>query len=1347
MAEALPSLPDTTAAPITVMAQRHVLAAAAQEWSTPSGGTLRDIVRSARSAGLIDKRFIAEDGLPVKGFTLHVVLASRDGKVPPAAIPSALWHKVRPKPGMVVSLALRPGKGDGKSPLRIILTIVVLVAAAWAASAFAPMLAQGLGLGTTFAVETGSFFLPSSFGLALSKGIIAGAVTMVGSLLTNTLAPPPKPTQSAISGRSGTETVSQQFSLSGVRNAATPFGPVPDLFGRARLTFPRAAEPMMEVVGDQTYVRMIFDCGYGPIRWTDLRLGNQPLDQVSDDYELEIREGWPDDQPITLYTETPVTESLSLPLRFNEPQIVELRDAVEMAFDITFDRGLGYITDSGAMARSSVTMKVEYRPAGSATWSVVRQSANVPEDQSHFDGPWYLETNPDVAASNYYGSRPYAHYVDYGQAEGRVARWLPSDSFGWSAATNSITLRGGRCKLPQRGDYQLRFTRLTADSTDGRLLNDFKLSAIRSILPGSPIKKPLRSQIAVRFKIGPNFNGTLDQLNGIGESYCPVYNDGAWTYQVTRNQAWLALKVLRGRGNHKPVPDDELDLPYWVAFAARNDRLINGKPAFTYDHAMDYRTSVLQKVNDILATARAQLAYIDGKYRPIWDAPRDDEVPAYVAPENCWGFAREVSFVELPHALRVRYLVEGVEKEVIVYRDGYSPETATLYEVIELEGCSDADLAWREGCYWFDVAQRRRAKSYFSMSVEHLNFTLGKLLEVWHPRPKWGGETARIKTTIVNDGGAVIAVTLDKPVTMQAGKSYAARIRVLDNRTVYEPVASVSGEVSTLTFTAPIAALDPLDPDTLPHAGDLVMFGELEVKGKRLIVREIRRQGIDNARIECIDEAPEVHLADRAAMPPISQPLPVVALGVPPDAVTDLQLTELITYANDQAVASVMATWRPAPGVVTSSYEVWRFENGIWNFLGPVTTPQYGLRVKRVGEVVRLAVVAVSASGLKLPVLQSASAALTPQGDKSLPGDIRRLTIEETARGTRRLNGEFDRKPTHAGIEFRFHAGNNRDWESARPMQQAGTLISELPFETELLASGIYTVMAKAVDASGNKSRNAAFVIVDLGARAFENIIEAFDLGAAGFLGTAVGGEVEAGEVLATDPGTPGWADGATPAWSNDNDPAWSFDADIGWSADAMPAWTNDSDPAWSTIYSGLTYSDGFEVGAAGFLTLQASGDGAMAILYRNRDSGPGWSNDGDAAWSDDAAPAWSVADWIPYSGPVRTTVGRHEVRVEIPSGPVRGRIVSLTALLDLDDQIESIEDLVVPLEGIRLPLTKEWHSIINIVPTVQHDGNGATSIRVVDKDPDAGPLIFAVNDNNEVVAGLFDLLVHGAKR
>ena len=47
-----------------------------------------------------------------------------------AYVPREYWERVRPKPGTRLSIRLVPTGGDGKNPLALILTLVVVVVAA-----------------------------------------------------------------------------------------------------------------------------------------------------------------------------------------------------------------------------------------------------------------------------------------------------------------------------------------------------------------------------------------------------------------------------------------------------------------------------------------------------------------------------------------------------------------------------------------------------------------------------------------------------------------------------------------------------------------------------------------------------------------------------------------------------------------------------------------------------------------------------------------------------------------------------------------------------------------------------------------------------------------------------------------------------------------------------------------------------------------------------------------------------------------------------------------------------------------------------------------------------------------
>lgn len=137
---------------LRILSCGHALETRPKEWSYPAGGTIRQAIIAARNAGLVDELLVDADGRVEHGFNLHVVVAHPHMAIPAMVIPYEQWDIVRPKPGMALSIALRPtgggGGGGGKSPLRIILTIVVMVASYYVGGAAA---AAMNGYGTTAA--------------------------------------------------------------------------------------------------------------------------------------------------------------------------------------------------------------------------------------------------------------------------------------------------------------------------------------------------------------------------------------------------------------------------------------------------------------------------------------------------------------------------------------------------------------------------------------------------------------------------------------------------------------------------------------------------------------------------------------------------------------------------------------------------------------------------------------------------------------------------------------------------------------------------------------------------------------------------------------------------------------------------------------------------------------------------------------------------------------------------------------------------------------------------------------------------------------------------------------------
>lgn len=281
-------------------------------------------------------------------------------------VPREMWRFVRPRPGARIMIKCTPTGGGGKkSILSFILTILVLVVAFYVAPLLAPTLVSA-GLTAEAAAS-----------------IAFSIVTTIGKALVSALMPPPKP---ASSGGGGIGNSSQRiYALTGVQNRAAPFEAVPRTYGRMRLFPTIAATPYNEIVGaNDVYLRMLFDFGPGPLKISDIKIGDTPITNF-DDIEIEVGHvgglsnevlpfgtyyaGFSDDRDIKLYP-TSVAQT-------NESVKIDKGTDITRTFGAsivdgrvvcTFPQGLVRITTAGVQQQWRVVVQAHYREVGTGTW-------------------------------------------------------------------------------------------------------------------------------------------------------------------------------------------------------------------------------------------------------------------------------------------------------------------------------------------------------------------------------------------------------------------------------------------------------------------------------------------------------------------------------------------------------------------------------------------------------------------------------------------------------------------------------------------------------------------------------------------------------------------------------------------------------------------------------------------------------------------------------------------------------------------------------------------------------------------------------------------------------------------
>ncbi|QLH37714.1 MAG: hypothetical protein HWD60_00110 [Defluviicoccus sp.] len=658
-----------THARVAVSACPHPFETRRCDYSVPAGLSIAEIVEIIQPDPLLRAHGIALIG--------------------EAVIDRALWSRIRPKPGTRLTLRLLPSGGGG---LRIALTVVIAIAAI-----AATVLTAGAAAPLNAAWFTGA---------ASAAGALAGAaVSVAGTLLLNTLLPPPA---AELSGNYGTDTPS--YAITAQRNDARPWSKVPFLLGRFRLTPPYAALPYREVVGGEIYWRALFALSHGPVTISELKIGETPLSnfqdvawefhrgywQLPDAGTFEAGSGsfpgnpsfgdtyacvsagtvdgtayavgdtitfnglddparaaaWDRNQnvPFSLFPDDVYDDPLNVAVRYGTPQVRSSRiNADELAIELIFERGICHIENvpAGKKKDAGVTVKIEQSPAGANAWSTVLIRTITGR-----------QTTP-----LYWGHR-----------------WTTTE-FGVANDTN---------------DWDVRLTRLSGNADEERNFGNFSWFALRTLTRGNPVPIPGVAMIAMRIRSSEQLQGVLDSFSCVAQTIARDWDahSSTWLWRPTSSPAALFRHVLQHPLRERPATDAQIDLArleYWDGITRPANRDFNG--------VIEAKGSLYDVLVKIGRVGRAMPTLRDLLFSVIIDEPKSAPVRLFT-PRNSWTYDAEMTHAATPHAYRIGY-VDAAQQwradEVIVYDNGYTAANATRIDKVEWPGIIDRAQAWKEG--------------------------------------------------------------------------------------------------------------------------------------------------------------------------------------------------------------------------------------------------------------------------------------------------------------------------------------------------------------------------------------------------------------------------------------------------------------------------------------------------------------------------------------------------------------------------------------------------------------------------------------------------------------------------
>ncbi|MDD5049442.1 MAG: host specificity factor TipJ family phage tail protein, partial [Methanoregulaceae archaeon] len=702
--------------------------------------------------------------------------------------------------------------------------------------------------GGALAPYFGASFAAGTMGASLA----AAATLTAGMLLVNAVAP--VKLTGTVSANQNYED-SPTYSIGSNSNQENPWGVVPVVLGTHKVYPPLGAKSYTELVGADEYLRMLVVWGYGPLDISSIKLGDTLLSSYSN-CEIETNEGWSTDTPLTLFPSSVQQDSIGVILTSAGGQVTRTAQANvdELSVDISFPRGLVQYNNEGTRTAQSVTVLVQYREVGGGAWTDVE-----------------TKTFTDLTTS--------------------------AVRYGW------------RWTVDNTKQYEIGMTRTTADTDDDKIIDEVYWTYLRSIETTYPISFPHNLAVsAIRIKATDQLSGQIDNLNGVVSSYCPVWDsvEEEWgsaegDYEITNNPAALIRWVLMGDANARARTSAQIDNDTLGEFYEFCDT--NG---YAFNMYRDYTASVFETCQDIAAAARGSVTIKDG----LWSVTADtgeQTLVQHITPRNSWGFSAEKTLYNRPHAFRIKFKNENNgwdDDERIVYDDGYTSANATLFESIEFPGITDPDLIWKFGRFHIAQARLRPEVYTLNMDFEHLVCRRGDKVRVSHDIPLWGSGWGRVKS-LTTDGGNITHITLDETVTMEAGKTYACRFRVVDGSTLVLSIVLSVGSTATLELQTPVAEASG------PEVGDLAMFGEADRETVELLVHSIQRAGDFTAQLSLVDVATAVYDADTGEIPAFdpqtTAPVDITTLAPDPPTIDDTEPgTDVSTTSGGGSVSSLI---------------------------------------------------------------------------------------------------------------------------------------------------------------------------------------------------------------------------------------------------------------------------------------------------------------------------------------------------------------------------------------------------------------------------------------------------------
>jgi len=756
----------------------------------------------------------------------------------------------------------------------------------------------------------------AAYGGSAAGAMASAAVMIGGSLLVNALLPPPK-LDTGLGGFGGGAAASPTYALSGARNRQRPFEPMPLVIGRHRIVPDLAGQPFTEYVGQDQYLYQSYHFGLqSDLQLSDFKIGDTPLQYYQN---VDVYHAAADGQLPAMFGDVDTNQGREITNA--DGWVVRTSSADAIGLGVDLQASVYYANDQGGMDTRTVTVEMQYRAVPNGGWS------------------------------------PLAG----GQA-----------TLGGNSPT---PVRQTINVVVPRGQYEVRFRKLTGDVSSSRERNDVALSALRTLRYDSTDYTGQR-RVGLKIKASAQLNGAVDELSAIAVASCPVWTGSAWVTQPTTNPAWWYLWAARGKRDAKGrrlygggLADTRIDIEAIKAWAAWCDA-----NRLAVSMVLDQKQSIADLLTTIARAGRARYTWQPGKLSVIWDQA-DLPIVAVFGPANITAGSFTIDYTGEKVADEVilnfaneakNWAADSVRVAVPGVISPGNPVT------LDMTGVTSADQAGREANLIAASQLYHRRRTSWETDVEGFVAGRGDVVLLSHDMASWSHSGRLV-------GGTRGKLQLDRSVPLGPGAWVG--IRFPDGRYATYRVRTGSGEAGALTLTDLIPTGDNGGPLPVPDEStdqvpyDWLWFYDVGAKpGRRVKIVEVHPSP-DGERVRFVaaDDVPAYYAAENGNF----QGSTGNSTTLPP-IVGFLTLAETTRITGDgRRVAVMTASW-PAMQGATHYLLRWRRVDGAWS---ERSVPDTHAAIDLEPGDYEASVSAVFATGISAPAVQS----LTVRGNQVAP--------------------------------------------------------------------------------------------------------------------------------------------------------------------------------------------------------------------------------------------------------------------------------------------------------------------------------------------------------------------------